>query len=163
MGYIMDFFVDGGCRPNGNSEAIGAAAAVMRTREGAYTGWTRTIHNPTSQRAELGAVILALEQALIKNDELRSSPRLEVTIHSDSMYVVNCMNVWADKWERNGWRNSVGEPVANAGLIQEALDLSDQLSRLGRLAFVWISRKENRVADRMCEDAMDGAEREIYR
>lgn len=72
------------------------------------------------------------------------------------------MNVWAYKWERNGWYNSAGGEVANADLIREAVELSERLSRLGRVAFVWIPRSQNVIADRMCNDAMDDVSQDSW-
>ena len=56
------------------------------------------------------------------------TPRLNVTIHSDSKYAVSCMNVWIDKWTQNGWTNAQGEPVANRDLIEQASNLDDRLA-----------------------------------
>ena len=40
-----------------------------------------------------------------------------IEIVSDSTYVVNCFrDKWYVKWERNGWKNSKREPVANVDL-----------------------------------------------
>ncbi len=63
----MVMFVDGGCRRNGYSNAIGAAACIIINKYGKSQGWYREISthlNPTSQRAELSALILALETAI---------------------------------------------------------------------------------------------------
>ena len=61
----MEFYVDGGCRGNGHPGAIGAAAAVRRFRNGAEHVRTRQLetycYNATNQRAEILAIILALE------------------------------------------------------------------------------------------------------
>ena len=57
----------------------------------------------TNQRMEVQAVLEALQ----------SVPG-ELTIVSDSTYVVNCFrDRWYVKWQRNGWKNSKKEPVAN--------------------------------------------------
>ena len=62
MGYTMVFYVDGGCRNNGYSNAIGAAAAVQMLRGGGHRSWYRQIYdNPTNQRAEITAIIIALQ------------------------------------------------------------------------------------------------------
>ena len=77
---IMEMYVDGGCRRNGFSEAIRAAAYIIHIRAGRTKTWTRAIppdEIPTNQRAEITAIILALEQALAKYDRLHSAPNLE--------------------------------------------------------------------------------------
>ncbi|PQE12450.1 ribonuclease H1 protein [Rutstroemia sp. NJR-2017a BVV2] len=85
MVYTMKIYVDGGCRGNGQPGAIGAAAAVFKSRWGRDKTWTRQLPYyppPTNQRAEITAIILALELALKKYDGLDSNPRVNVTIYS---------------------------------------------------------------------------------
>ena len=68
----------------------------------------------TNQRMEVTAVVRAL-QAL-------SGP---LHVMSDSTYVVNCFRQkWWEGWERRGWRNSQGKPVANQDLWKELLGLA---------------------------------------
>src|ERR1700722_12779646 len=125
MVYIMKIYVDGGCRGNGQPGAIGAAAAVFKKRDGKYFGWTRSLPlypPPTNQRAEITAIILALEQALEKLEELDTNPHLDVKIYSDSRYAIGCMTNWIYKWTRNGWINATGNEVANRILTQGASD-----------------------------------------
>lgn len=102
MVYIMQIYVDGGCRRNGQQGSIDAAAACFRNRWGKYRCWTRDLNQsdavPTNQRAEITAIILALEQALDKYEKLDSYPYLEVEIFSDSKYAVGCMTEWIYKW-----------------------------------------------------------------
>ena len=77
---ITEMYVDGGCRRNGYSKAIGAAACVIHMKAGRTKTWTRAIppdENPTNQRAEITAIVLALEQALAKYDRLHSAPNSE--------------------------------------------------------------------------------------
>ncbi|KAF1960767.1 ribonuclease H1 [Byssothecium circinans] len=166
MVYVMVFQVDGGCRRNGYSDAIGAAACSLKHRSGSYTTWTRNLPTgtyntlPTSQRAEITAIILALELALKKYDELDGNPYLDVTIKSDSRYAVGCMTDWIYKWTENGWRNARGDEVANRDLIEMASRLDDRLKEEGEVTYVWIPRSENEVADEACGRALDQQEQD---
>ncbi|KAF7198113.1 Ribonuclease H [Pseudocercospora fuligena] len=158
MVYTMHWYVDGGCRGNGSSNSIAAASAIHMSRNGAYTSWTRKLPSyprPTNQRAEITAIIIALEQTLEKYDELDSSPYLDVTILSDSRYAVNCMNDWIYKWSENGWVNAEGNEVVNRDLIQEASRLDDRVKELGSVSYKWISREENGIADQKCNEVMN--------
>ncbi|KAK1245522.1 hypothetical protein MKX08_005151 [Trichoderma sp. CBMAI-0020] len=160
MVYTMEIYTDGGCRGNGRPWAIGAAAAAFKSRNGTYVdAWTRSLPSypaPTNQRAELAAIILALEQALEKYQGLDTDPYLHVTIYSDSRYAVNCMTIWIHKWLQNGWTNAAGYEVVNRDLIEEAFDLGDRLGREGDLKYVWIPREKNEYADQLCNEDMDG-------
>lgn len=154
----MKIYVDGGCRHNGTTKAYAAAAAVRITRWKIHWHCERLLgssEGSTNQRAEITAIILALEMALEKYDELLSSPQLKLTIFSDSKYAVGCMNEWIYKWANNGWKNYRGKDVVNQDLIRKASDLDDKLADLGTVKYVWIPRSENELADKCCNDALD--------
>ncbi|KAJ5744577.1 hypothetical protein N7533_009447 [Penicillium manginii] len=159
MVYTMNIHTDGGCRGNGTADAIGAAAAVFRNKWGRYN--KRLVKaldaspRPTSQRAELEAIILALRLALARNEGLNNEPRLRVTIYSDSKYAVKCMTRWIPKWIRNGWQNYAKRDVVNRDLMEEAWDLNGRLRDEGRVEYVWIPREENVYADNLCNKNMD--------
>ncbi|KAI1849682.1 hypothetical protein JX266_004631 [Neoarthrinium moseri] len=110
---------------------------------------------PTNQKAEIEAIILALEWATQRYEELDSSPNLLVKINSDSRYAVNCMNEWIAKWSRNGWQNSKGWDVANRDLLQRAADLDEVVKQYGTVQYIWIPREKNTLADRYCNDALN--------
>jgi ribonuclease HI len=77
MVYTMEIYVDGGCRGNGKPGSIGAAAAVFKQKWGRQKTWTRSLPQypaPTNQRAEITAIIIALQQALAKYHDLDTDP-----------------------------------------------------------------------------------------
>ncbi len=89
------------------SRGPGGYGAVLR-----WKGKTQEIsggeQNTTNQRMELTAACVALE----KMDEGQV-----VTVYSDSSYLINCMRRgWYKKWQKNGWLNHPGGPVANRDL-----------------------------------------------
>ncbi|KAJ5464748.1 ribonuclease H-like domain-containing protein [Penicillium daleae] len=89
MVYPMEIYTDGGCRGNRRPGAIGAAAAVFKTKYGKYRGRIRVLPSyppPTNQRAEITAIIVALEEALAKFRKLDTNPHLDVRVYSDSRY-----------------------------------------------------------------------------
>ena len=153
----MNIYVDGGCKGNERPGAIGAAAAVFKLRDGRQRSWYKKLPNsptPTNQRAEITAIIIALEQALKLSESLITNPVLDVTICSDSQYAIRCMNEWIYKWSQNGWMNSAGRKVTNRDLIQTASDLDDRLKEEGDVRYVWIPREDNQDADELCNQVM---------
>lgn len=159
----MDFSVDGGCRRNGQPDAIGVAACCLELDNGerCYMSRTRRLDSspaPTSQRAEITAIILALEWALERYDKVDGNHKLAVTIKSDSWYTVGCMTDWIYKWVRNGWINSQGTEVANQDLIKRASCLDDRVSELGSVNYCWRPRLDNVKADALCRQELDKIE-----
>ncbi|TGJ80801.1 hypothetical protein E0Z10_g7968 [Xylaria hypoxylon] len=161
MVYVMEFYVDGGCRNNGTPWAIGAAACVLMTRYNAH--YHRKLQLPqdeeqTNQRAEITAIIMALEWALEKYEKLDSCPRLVVRIHSDSKYAIGCVDNWIYKWVQNGWVTSAGKKVENRDLITRASNLDDRVKELGSVNYIWVPRLENQAADKYCNEKLDEIE-----
>ncbi|KAK0507322.1 hypothetical protein JMJ35_010360 [Cladonia borealis] len=163
MPYIMKMYVDSGCRRDDDSEAIGAAACVIHMKAGRKKTRTRAIdpdEYPTNKRAEITAIILALQQALARYDKLHSAPYLQVTIYTSSKYAQGCMSTWKHHtwkypWVKYGWLKSRGNAVANMDLIQEASKLDEAVRELGDVEYVWISRSQNSEADEAVNSVMD--------
>lgn len=155
------FKVDGGCRNNGRANAYGAAACCMMGQS-TYEYKTQRLPSypvPTNQRAELLAIILALEWALEEQQNVwqrnGAFTLIDVEIKADSRYAYNCLTVWLPTWQRNGWMNSHREPVVNRDLIEKAVDLERQVLQGGSVTYTWVPREENVEADRHCNEAMD--------
>ncbi|KAJ5715278.1 uncharacterized protein N7483_012459 [Penicillium malachiteum] len=157
MVYKMVIYTDGGCRNNGRHGASGAAAAVFIKEYGGIISCTRPLPLspvPTSQRAKITGIIIALEQALERYEMLNTEPYLDVTIHTDSKYAVSCITTWIYKWVQNGWINARGTEVSNRDLIEKASELDDQVKELGDVEYVWIPREENEAADELCREIL---------
>lgn len=108
-------YCDGACSGNQFGENSGGWGAVL-----SYKGNIKELHggerNTTNQRMEITACIKALEQLKRKD--------LPVEIHSDSAYLINCMQrKWYQRWEKNGWKNAKKEPVENKDLWVRLLRL----------------------------------------
>lgn len=161
MVYTMVFRVDGGCRGNGQDWATGAAACIKENQWGKYQYKTKHLPRhptPTSQRAEIMAIILAQRWALEVYEGLSNDPYLDVTIYSDFKYAVNIMNAWIDKWRANGWVNCRGFEVRNRDRIEKADRLDGSLRAEGDISYVWVPRDENELADQHCDEALDEQE-----
>ena len=158
MALIIKFYVDGGCRGNGQPGAIGVAAAVRQYRNGREMYRTRQLdtynYNATSQRAEIFAIILALEWAMEAYENSNTSPRIKVIIHSDSRYTVNCMNKWPAKWSNNGWTTSAGGSVANQDILQEAIEAENRVLDVGNVVYKRVSRDKVHGADEKCNEEL---------
>ncbi|MCD6567753.1 MAG: ribonuclease HI [Dehalococcoidia bacterium] len=108
-------YCDGACSGNQFKNNKGGWGAVLQ-----YQGSTKEIYggqrNTTNQRMELTACIKALEEIKEKNTVIE--------IHSDSAYLINCLNQkWYERWQKNGWLNYKKKPVENKDLWVKLLDL----------------------------------------
>ena len=108
-------YTDGAC--SGNPGAGGwAAILTYKGKEKIITGGEK---DTTNNRMELMGAIGALESV---NGKVK-----KVKLVSDSAYVVNCFNQgWMDKWLKNNWKNSSGDPVLNQDLWQRLLKAKEK-------------------------------------
>jgi ribonuclease HI len=135
---MLTIFTDGACQ--GNPGPGGWAWAVAPEGQPFGAGGEA---RSTNQRMEIMAVL----EALRSNDG-------EITIVSDSTYVVNCFrDRWWVRWQSNGWRNSKKEPVANTDLWKPLVELY----QVRQPAFRWVKGHSgdpmNDLVDRLAVEA----------
>ena len=143
----VEIFTDGACKGNPGPGGWAALLRMGRHEKELVGGSPQTTNN----RMEMQAVIAALEAL--------TSP-CEVTLHTDSRYVIDGITGWIHGWKRNGWRNAARKPVANADLWQQ-LDTAAVRHRIG---WEWVKghagHPENERVDRL---ASEEAERQAGR
>lgn len=138
--HAKEIYTDGAC--SGNPGPGGWAWAD--TEGGRNAGGAR---DTTNQRMELQAVLEAVR-----------SNSGQLTIYSDSTYVVNCFNdQWYEGWLKRDWKNSQKKPVANRDLWEPLVEL--YLKRSDELTFIWVKghsgNKMNDLVDAMAVSARD--------
>jgi ribonuclease HI len=100
---MIKIYTDGACK--GNPGVGGWGAIIMQDEKNIelFGGENETTNN----RMELMAVIMALKEI---------SSNLELTIYTDSTYVLKGISEWIKNWKVNNWRSSSKKPVKNKDL-----------------------------------------------
>ena len=115
-------YTDGAC--SGNPGPGGWGWAVSPDGETRGSGGAA---DTTNQRMEVYAVLDAIRTL--------GADGTPIEIVSDSTYVVNCFrDSWWVKWERNGWKNSKKQPVANIDLWKPLIEVV----RNSDVKFTWV-------------------------
>lgn len=114
-------FTDGACSGNPGPGGWGVLLRFGQHEKELCGGEPMT----TNQRMELQAAIEALK-ALKKPSE--------ITIYSDSKYVIDGITSWIFGWKKNGWKNAAKKPVANAELWKAL----DQLTQEHQVHWQWV-------------------------
>lgn len=125
---VYCIYTDGACDKNGQPVNSGGHGFVAVKDDVFFDDFVGYEKNTTNNRQELKAVLLAVRWVNEKNIR-------RVTVFSDSKYVVNSINIWVDKWKKNGWLTSEGNPVLNKDIIIEILD---ERSKSGYLHLKWV-------------------------
>jgi ribonuclease HI len=108
-------YTDGACAPS-NPGPAGWGALLIAPGGKPPSEHFGFIGPGTNQIAELVAAIEGLSLV---------PPGAAVELVSDSQYVLKGISEWRGGWERKGWRNSKGEPVANLALWKRLFALVD--------------------------------------
>jgi len=138
---MIVIFTDGACSGNPGPGGWGCVAAYADGKVRELGGGEA---NTTNNRMEMTAVLRAL-QAL-------KAP-CDVTLHTDSRYVIDGMTKWIHGWQKNGWKTAAKKPVLNAELWQELI----AVARPHAIDWRWVKghagHAENERVDQLASQA----------
>ncbi len=136
----VEIFTDGACKGNPGPGGWGAVLRMGATEKELSGGEPLTTNN----RMEMKAVIEALGAL---------NRPCEVTLATDSRYVMDGLTKWVIGWQKNGWRTADKKAVKNADLWQAML----AAAKPHRITWQWVKghagHPENERADRLASDA----------
>lgn len=140
----VTIYTDGACIGNPGPGGYGAVIIFGMHRKEICAGYRKTTNN----RMELLAAIKALEKL---------KEPCEVTLYSDSAYVVNAMTKgWAKQWQADGWRRGRRGKALNPDLWERLLTLTCE----HRVLFKWVrghsGNQENERCDKLANTAARG-------
>lgn len=138
----VEIFTDGAC--SGNPGA-GGWGALLRCR-GVEKELSGAEKETTNNRMELSAVINALRA-------LKTS--CNITLYTDSRYVMDGATQWMPQWKLSGWKTSNKKaPVKNVDLWQQL----DELVQNHEIRWVWVKghagHTENERVDELARNAI---------
>ena len=118
----VEIFTDGACSGN---PGIGGWGALLRYKD-IEKELSGAELQTTNNRMELTAVIEALKA--LKTE-------CNITLYTDSKYVMNGINEWLENWKKNGWKTSNKKnEVKNIDLWQQL----DELIKKHEIRWVWV-------------------------
>lgn len=138
----VEIFTDGACSGNPGAGGWGALLRHKDTEKELSGAEAETTNN----RMELTAVIEALK-ALKK--------ACNITLYTDSRYVMDGITKWLPNWKQNNWKTSNKKSaVKNVDLWQKL----DMLTQGHEIRWVWVKghngHPENERVDQLARDAI---------
>ncbi|EIT67574.1 MULTISPECIES: ribonuclease HI [Hydrocarboniphaga] len=135
----ITIYSDGACKGNPGPGGWGAVLRYGAAEKRIKGGEPGTTNN----RMELTAAIQAL-------DSLREA--CEVTLFTDSTYVMKGLNEWLSGWKRRGWRTADGKAVKN----QDLWERLDAACARHKIEWRWVKGHNgdpgNELADRLANE-----------
>jgi ribonuclease HI len=137
----VTIYTDGACTKNPGPGGYGVVILNGETRKELSGGFRRTTNN----RMEIMAAIAGLKALQV---------RCDVTIHSDSKYMVDAMTLgWVERWRAHNWQRSPGAAAVNPDLWEVLLELCNR----HKVKFIWLrghaGNTENERCDRLAVQA----------
>jgi ribonuclease HI len=136
----VEIATDGACKGNPGPGGWGALIRAAGQEKELSGGEKLTTNN----RMELMAAIEALN-ALTRP--------CQVTLSTDSRYVMDGLTKWIHGWQKNGWRTAARQPVKNAELWQALL----AAAKPHKIDWKWVKghagHPDNERADKLASDA----------
>jgi len=131
---VVEIFCDGACSGNPGPGGYGTILRCRGTEKELSGGAAETTNN----RMELTAALEGLKQL---------NRPCQVTVTTDSQYLVKGMTEWLAGWQRNGWKNSKKEPVMNRDLW-EALIAAVQSHQV---SWQWVRGHDGHAENERCD------------
>jgi len=147
-------FTDGACEFNGSSNARAGIGVLWNNNE--YKNLTEKLPGEiqTNNRAEIYAIIRALETCQ-DNEKI-------LDIMTDSEYIVNAHNLWMEKWVKNNWMRG-SEPIKNRDLFERMEEL---IKLRGNVIFTHVPSHSgiigNERVDQLANRGIDVLENETF-
>ena len=129
---MIEIFTDGACSGN---PGPGGYGVILRSADN-YKELSEGFRKTTNNRMELLAVIVGLE-ALTQADS-------QVTVYSDSTYVVDAINKgWLDSWVKSNFKKK-----KNPDLWKRFLEIKNKHD----VKFVWIRGHSDHFENERCDE-----------
>ncbi len=131
-----EVYSDGSCLGNPGPGGFGTIVRVAGHPERVLSaGKARTTNN----EMELTGALEGLKVAV-------SLGAAQITVATDSEYLVKGMNSWMKGWLRNGWKTRTGDPVKNKELWEDLHRLTD-----GReVTWTWVPGHAGHIENERC-------------
>ena len=138
----IEIYTDGACLGNPGRGGWGAILLYKEHRK-EISG---NEMDSTNNRMEMRAVIESLKS--LKKPS-------EITLFTDSKYVMDGITKWIFSWKKNGWKSADKKPVKNIDLWQE---LDAQVAR-HEITWTWVKGHSgnhfNEIADELARSAAE--------
>lgn len=137
----VNIYTDGACSGNPGKGGYGTILVYIDSSGKKHEKeFSEGYEVTTNNQMELMAVIVGLEALKIS---------CEVTVYSDSKYVVDAFNNnWIDGWIKKGWKTAGKQPVKNVELWKRLLIAKEP----HKVEFIWVKGHAGHEYNERCDE-----------
>lgn len=148
---VVRVYTDGSSIGNGRSGAVAGVGVYFGPNDERNISERLKGDVQTNQRAELTAILRALESVPVKE---------KMRIFSDSKYSISCVTEWYVNWQKNGWKTKDGL-VKNKDLVEAVRAKIDERTEAGtKTYFQWVKGHATEAGNVAADElAVKGARR----
>lgn len=152
--HTIDVYTDGASQNNQFKSKAKAGVGVWFGYDDKRNVSERLQGQQTNNRAELTAIIRAIETFNNPTKTTKTTNQKVLNIITDSQYCKNGIEKWIQNWKKNGWKTAKRKPVKNQDLWKQL----DQL-RTQNIVFSWVKAHSgiegNEQADQLAVQGCD--------
>lgn len=119
----IEIWTDGSSINNGKPECVGGWSAIFFLNGKQYIRYGQLKAPSSNNRAEIYGVLFAIQT-------LKANKHWEISVFSDSQYVVKSVMEWRHKWKRNNY-----DGVKNSDLL---IPLFNAVDEHGNVTLKWV-------------------------
>ncbi|GAA4051743.1 ribonuclease HI [Parerythrobacter jejuensis] len=138
----VEVFTDGACKGNPGPGGWGALLRMGKHEKELSGAEADTTNNRMEMRAAIEALSALIEPC-------------EVTLYTDSKYVIDGITKWVHGWKKRGWVNASKKPVRNEDLWHDLIEAELR----HQVTWQWVKghngHPENERVDRLASDEAD--------
>lgn len=140
------YYTDGACGGRASNRVGGwCYVRLVPLNDGGYRTEIETgaKSGTTNNEMELTAAYMAIIDAYKRN-------KMDVEIHTDSMYVVNSIGrKWLDAWQENDWKTSQDKEVKNLNIWKKIYKLIHEKGM--KINMVWVKGHSGDPLNELCD------------
>lgn len=125
---IITLFTDGSSLGNPGPGGWGAICLLHKTNQAFELGGRS--EQTTNNRMELTAAVSILAHITTEDSD--------ITLFTDSSYVINGITSWVRSWEKNNWLTSAKQKVLNQDLWKELVTVVRHLEKRNKIVFHYV-------------------------
>jgi ribonuclease HI len=139
-------FTDGACQPNPGKGGWAFILYLSKKKKVTRSGYEKI---STNNRMEITAVLEGLKYVAQLPDSTKVCP--QVTLFSDSKYVLQAIETWMKNWNRNGWKRKDKKPVVNSDLWKQVHKLLHEDKKVSIVSCVYVQGHSGHLENEECD------------